>query len=90
GFQLLIHADTFSNSGWNSEGVMYMEKTFSGSRKFPSSFDYKITSDSLFMKITFSAAGYRVGDVFKFSYLLTKNQLVLIRDGLRYRFKRIN
>ena len=90
GFQLLIHADTFSNSGWNSEGVMYMEKTFSGSRKFPSSFDYKITSDSLFMKITFSAAGYRVGDVFKFTYLLTKNQLVLIRDGLRYRFKRIN
>ncbi len=89
GFQLLIHADTFSISGWNSEGVMYMEKTFSGSRKFPSSFDYKISSDSLFMKITFSAAGYKVGDVFKFGYTLTKNQLVLTKDGLRYRFKRM-
>jgi hypothetical protein len=67
-----------------------MEKTFSGSRKFPSSFDYKISGDSLFMRITFSAAGYKVGDVFKFGYLLNKNQLALTRDGLRYRFKRIN
>jgi len=89
GFQLLIHADTFSISGWNSEGVMYMEKTFSGSRKFPSSFDYKISGDSLFMRITFSAAGYKVGDVFKFGYTLTKNQLVLTQNNLKYRFKRM-
>ena len=89
GFQLLIHADTFSISGWNSEGVMYMEKTFSGSRKFPSSFDYKISGDSLFMRITFSAAVYKVGDVFKFGYTLTKNQLVLTQNNLKYRFKRM-
>jgi len=68
---------------------MYMEKTFSGSRKFPSSFDYKISGDSLFMRITFSAAGYKVGDVFKFGYTLTKNQLVLTQNNLKYRFKRM-
>ena len=90
GFHLLIHADTFNTSGWNSEGVMYMNKTFSGSREFPSSFDYKISGDSLFMRITFSAAGYKVGDVFKFGYGLTKNQLILTRDAIRYRFKRID
>jgi len=88
GFQLLIHADTFSISGWNSEGVMYMEKTFSGSRKFPSSFDYKVSGDSLFMRITFSAAGYKVGDVFQFGYILNKNQLLLTQNNLKYRFKR--
>ena len=90
GFHLLIHADTFNISGWNSEGVMYMNKTFTGSREFPSSFDYKISGDSLFMRITFSAAGYEVGDVFKFGYDLTKNRLILTRDGIRYRFKRID
>lgn len=90
GFHLLIHADTFNTSGWNSEGVMYMNKTFTGSRQYPSSFDYKISGDSLFMRITFSAAGYKVGDVFKFGYDLTKNRLILTRDGVRYRFKRID
>lgn len=90
GFHLLIHADTFNTSGWNSEGVMYMNKTFTGSRQYPSSFDYKISGDSLFMRITFSAAGYKVGDVFKFGYDLTKNRLILTRDGIRYRFKRID
>ncbi|MGC6415327.1 MAG: hypothetical protein ACON5K_11540 [Bacteroidia bacterium] len=90
GFQLLLHADTFNTSVWNSEGVMYMSKNFSGSREFPSSFDYKILGDSLFMRITFSAAGYKVGDVFKFGYGLIKNQLILTRDGIRYRFKRID
>ena len=90
GFHLVLHADTFNTSGWNSEGVMYMNKTFTGSRQYPSSFDYKISGDSLFMRITFSAAGYKVGDVFKFGYGLTKNQLILTRDAIRYRFKRID
>ena len=90
GFHILIHADTFNTSGWNSEGVMYMNKTFTGSRQYPYSFDYNISGDSLFMRITFSAAGYKVGDVFKFGYDLTKNRLILTKDGTRYRFKRID
>jgi hypothetical protein len=88
GFQLLLHADTFNTSGWNSEGVMYMNKTFLGSREYPSSFDYKISGDSLFMRITFSAAGYKVGDVFNFGYTLSGNSLILSQKGVNYRFKR--
>ena len=74
GFRLLLNEEY--NSEWNSEGVMF-EGITRGTRNFPSSFDYKITPDTLKLKITFSASGLDSGNVYNIPYTLNEKQLTL-------------
>ena len=74
GFLLLLNEEY--NNEWNSEGVMF-ESITRGTRNFPSSFDYKITPDTLKLKITFSASGLDSGNVYNIPYTLNEKQLTL-------------
>ncbi len=74
GFLLLLNEEY--NNEWNSEGVMF-ESITRGTRNFSSSFDYKITPDTLKLKITFSTAGLDSGNVYSIPYTLNEKQLTL-------------
>ena len=74
GFLLLLNEEY--NNEWNTEGVMF-ESITRGTRNFPSSFDYKITPDTLKLKITFSTAGLDSGNVYSIPYTLDEKQLTL-------------
>lgn len=74
GFKLILLKEY--NNDWNSEGVMF-ESVYKGARQFASSFDYKITPDTLKLKVTFSAAGLATGKVYNIPYTLSKKQLTL-------------
>jgi len=74
GFELFLLEEY--NNDWNREGVMF-ESIYRGARQFPSSFDYKITPDTLKLKITFSTAGLDSGNVYSIPYTLDEKQLTL-------------
>ncbi len=74
GFKLILLKEY--NNDWNGEGVMF-ESVYKGARQFASSFDYKITPDTLKLKVTFSAAGLATGKVYNIPYTLSKKQLTL-------------
>ena len=74
GFSLFLLEDY--NKDWNKEGVMF-QSINRGARQFPSSFDYKITPDTLKVKINFSASGLDIGNIYNISYTLSKNELTL-------------
>ena len=74
GFSLILLEDY--NKDWNKEGVMF-QRINRGARQFPSSFDYKITPDTLKVKINFSASGLDEGNIYNISYTLSKKELTL-------------
>jgi len=84
GFRLLLNEEY--NDEWNTEGVMF-ESIYRGARQFPSSFDYKITPDTLKLKVTFSAAGLATGKVYNIPYTLNKKQLTLKYYGQESTYK---
>lgn len=84
GFRLLLNEEY--NDEWNTEGVMF-ESIYRGARQFPSSFDYKITPDTLKFKVTFSAAGLTTGKVYNIPYTLNKKQLTLKYYGQESTYK---
>ena len=84
GFELFLLEEY--NNDWNREGVMF-ESIYRGARQFPSSFDYKITPDTLKLKVTFSAAGLATGKVYNIPYTLNKKQLTLKYYGQESTYK---
>jgi hypothetical protein len=84
GFELFLLEEY--NNDWNREGVMF-ESIYRGARQFPSSFDYKITPDTLKLKVTFSAAGLATGEVYNIPYTLNKKQLTLKYYGQESTYK---
>jgi hypothetical protein len=84
GFELFLLEEY--NNDWNREGVMF-KSIYRGARQFPSSFDYKITPDTLKLKVTFSAAGLATGKVYNIPYTLNKKQLTLKYYGQESTYK---
>ena len=88
GFHIINKSAEINWTQWNKEGVMYMKLAKNGSRMYPSSFDYKVNGDSLFMRITFSAANLQVGRMIPWKYYISQDLLYLINGKDTFKLKR--
>lgn len=65
---------------WISEGVWY-EKTIRRAKAYPTSFDYRLTPNTIECKITFSTSGLPAGKTYLLNYQITGKTLELSYRG---------